>query len=137
MTTEQEILKEEASIGQCQDQEMHEITNGLFTKKYTTVYGTDYAFNAFHKFIVYMNENGQAIAEIDFQRGPIKECGVNGVANEDLILMVLTRLQQFQNSPYQCRENAIAITKLEEAVMWLRKRTLDRETRGVEGTNKI
>ncbi len=135
MTTEQEILKEEASIGQCP--EMNEITNGLFTKKYTTVYGTDYAFNAFHKFIVYPNEGGAAVAEIDFQRGPIKECGVNGVANEDLILMVLTRLQQFQNSPYQCRENAIAITKLEESVMWLRKRTLDRETRGVEGTNKI
>jgi hypothetical protein len=135
MTTEQEILKEEASIGQCP--EMNEITNGLFTKKYTTVYGTDYAFNAFHKFLVYPNEGGAAFAEINFQRGPIKECGVNGVSNEDLILMVLTRLQQFQNSPYQCRENALAITKLEEAVMWLRKRTLDREARNVEGTNKI
>ncbi|MBU5307557.1 hypothetical protein KQI18_07130 [Clostridioides mangenotii] len=28
----------------------------------------------------------------------------------DLILMVLTRLQACQDSPYKCRENAMAIT---------------------------
>ena len=31
----------------------------------------------------------------------------------------------------------MAITKLEEALMWLRKRTMGRENRGVEGTNKV
>jgi len=66
-----------------------------------------------------------------------KECGVNGVMNEDLIVMVIDRLQSFQESPYKCRENAIAITKLEEALLWLRKRTMDREARNVEGTHKI
>ena len=51
--------------------------------------------------------------------------------NEDLIAMVIDRLQSFQESEYKCRENAVAITKLEEALMWLRKRTQDREDRGV------
>lgn len=70
-----------------------------------------------------------------FQEGPIKENGVNGVCNEDLIAMVICRLEHFQKSEYSCRENAVAITKLEEALLWLRKRTMGREQRGVEGTS--
>jgi hypothetical protein len=34
---------------------------------------------------------------------------------------------------FRCRENSLAITKLEEALMWLEKRTADREARKVEG----
>ena len=34
-----------------------------------------------------------------------------------------------------CRETRIAITKLDEALMWLEKRTKDRTKRGVEGTS--
>jgi len=77
------------------------------------------------------------LGSISFQKGPIKEVGVNGVMNEDLIAMVIDRLQSFQESDYKCRENAVAITKLEEALMWLRKRTQDRENRGVEGTHTV
>ncbi|WP_207641051.1 hypothetical protein [Metaclostridioides mangenotii] len=51
--------------------------------------------------------------------------------------MVITRLQAFQDSPYKCRENDMAITKLEECLMWLRKRTLDRGVKGIEGTSEI
>lgn len=115
-----------------------EISNGLFTKNYTVVHGGDFTFNAYHEFSVTSKEGDDIeLARIKFQKGPIKEAGINGVANEDLILMVITRLQQFQASPYQCRENALALTKLEEAVMWLRKRTMDREARGVEGTHTV
>jgi hypothetical protein len=78
-----------------------------------------------------------SIEYVNFQEGAIKECGINGVNNEDLILMVIARLQAFQDSPYKCRENAMAITKLEECLMWLRKRTLDREAKGIEGTSEI
>ena len=81
--------------------------------------------------------NDDILADIHFQEGPIKECGVNGVCNEDLINMVLERLECFQNTEFKCRENAIAITKLEEALMWLRKRTIAREQRGVEGTHEV
>ena len=117
-----------------------EVINGLCTQKYTKVLcenKEEQRFNAPHHFEVASAETLEVIETVNFQEGPIKENGINGVCNEDLILMVLTRLQSFQNSEYAVRENAVAITKLEETLMWLRKRTLDREIRGVEGTNKV
>jgi len=76
-------------------------------------------------------------ASIRFQDGPVKEHGVNGCHQEDLILIVIDRLQSFQAGAYRCRENALALTKLEEALHWLYHRTQDRESRGVEGINNI
>jgi hypothetical protein len=95
---------------------------------------------ATHEYMVYApkneNENSKRVlGVISFQRGPIREFGVNGVQNEDLIAICIDRLQHFQKGPYACRENAIALTKLEEASMWLEKRTNDRKARGVEGTS--
>ncbi len=118
---------------------MVKLQSGLLTEKYTQVYHEkDYKYNAPHYFSVSTTEEPSTIlAEIHFQEGPIKECGVNGVNNEDLINMVICRLEHFQNTPYKCRENALAITKLEEALLWLRKRTMDREARVVEGTHKV
>lgn len=117
-----------------------QVKNALCTTKYTAVFcedKEDQKFNAPHHFTVKNVNTDDVIAEINFQEGPIKEVGINGVNNEDLILMVLTRLQAFQDSPYSCRENAVAITKLEESLMWLRKRTQEREMRDVEGTSTI
>lgn len=76
----------------------------------------------------------QAI-RIPFQNGPIAEAGVNGISGEALIAIVIDRLQCFQKGPYACRENALALTKLEEAMHWLQHRTRDRLARGVEGTS--
>lgn len=72
-----------------------------------------------------------------FQNGAINEVGVNGITHEALIAIVLDRLRAFQGGPYACRENALAITKLEEAQHWLHHRTLARMVRGVEGTMKV
>ena len=117
---------------------MIELKNDLLTTKYTKVLHEDeFKYNAPHHFKVVTAEDEKELARVDFQEGPIKECGVNGVCNEDLIAMVIRRLEGFQNSDFRCRENAVAITKLEESLMWLRKRTMGRENRGVEGTNKI
>lgn len=84
---------------------------------------------------------------IEFQNGPIQEVGVNGLTNEALLAIVIDRLQCFQNGgagevaltargPFACRENAIALTKLEEAQHWLKHRTEARLSRGVEGTHQ-
>ncbi|WP_342417172.1 hypothetical protein NST83_07550 [Paenibacillus sp. FSL R10-2782] len=117
--------------------ELVKLKNGLLTEKYTTVHHEkDYRYNAPHYFEV-QDLNGEVVGSVHFQEGPIKEVGVNGVANEDLIGMVLARLEGFQNSEYRSRDNAVAITKLEEALLWLRKRTLEREARGVEGTHTV
>lgn len=125
---------------------MIETKHDLLTTKYTKVLEEkDFQFNAPHTFEVVrkLDENTEfnpktdLLAEIHFQEGPIKECGVNGVCNEDLLVMVVRRLEGFQNSEFKCRENACAITKIEEALLWLRKRTMGRENRGVEGTHEV
>lgn len=74
---------------------------------------------------------------IQFQNGPIAEVGVNGLTHEVLLAIIIDRLQSLQKGQYACRENAIALTKLEEAQMWLQKRTRDRMARGVEGTHTV
>lgn len=74
---------------------------------------------------------------VNFQKGPIGETGVNGCQNEDLLAIVIDRLEYFQNGLYACRENALALTKIQEALHWLEARTADREERGVEGTNVL
>jgi hypothetical protein len=73
---------------------------------------------------------------ISFQNGPIDEAGVNGITQEVLLAIVADRLKSFQAGPFACRENALALTKIEEAQHWLQQRTLARMRRGVEGTNK-
>ena len=123
------------------------LNHDLLTQNYTLViHEADYKFNAPHLFKVSAakpdtkgEHKGQnlIVGVVNFQEGPIKENGVNGVANEDLLGMVLCRLESFQKSEYKCRENACAITKIEEALMWLRKRTNARVKRGVEGTSKV
>ena len=74
------------------------------------------------------------VIPILFQNGPIKEVGINGITHETLIAVVIDRLRSFQTGPFSCRENAIALTHLEEALMWLQRRTVNRIKRGVEGT---
>lgn len=72
---------------------------------------------------------------IRFQNGPIAEAGVNGISQEALLAIVVDRLECFQKGQYSCRENAIALTKLQEAMHWLQHRTRERMARGVEGTS--
>ena len=73
---------------------------------------------------------------VQFQKGPIAEAGINGISNEALLALVVDRLRSFQGGAYACRENAVALTNCEQALMWLQKRTRDRLARGVEGTSK-
>lgn len=79
----------------------------------------------------------ETIVRLFFQNGPIPEFGLNGVTQEALLTIVIDRLRSFQDGPFRCRENAIALTHCEEALMWLQKRTRDRIKRNVEGTHEI
>lgn len=88
------------------------------------------------------------LVSLRFQNGPIsKPEDMNGITNEALIAVAIDRMRGFQYGrmpdgafntrcpgPYACKENACALTHLEEALMWLQKRTRDRMARGVEGT---
>jgi hypothetical protein len=95
--------------------------------------------------------------EIRWQNGPLAEGGVrldpNGAFVETIIVAAIDRLRFYQHAPHHgmllttgsveprgkfaCRENALAITHLEEALHWLQARTADREARGVEGTHQL
>ena len=72
---------------------------------------------------------------LSFQNGPINENGVNGITQEVLLAIVADRLRAFQAGKFACRENALALTKIEEAMQWLHARTRGRMVRGVEGTH--
>lgn len=58
----------------------------------------------------------------------------NGTTNEEVLKMLIDRMN-FLQAKAPCRENAIVITKLEECLMWLEKRTAGKVARGVEGTS--
>ncbi len=73
---------------------------------------------------------------VKFQKGPLEETNLNGCFIEDLIAICIDRLQGFQSGDFPCRENALALTKLQEALHWLNHRTNERETRGVEGKSE-
>ena len=109
-------------------------------EKYTQVYACDEKGQGnanYHYSISSVKEPSKILGEIKFQNGPILEIGINGVMNEDLLAIVLDRLQCFNSSNYCCRENSCAITKIEEALMWLNERTKKRERRNVEGTHIV
>ena len=124
-----------------------ELNHPLLTQNYTKIlYEFPFKFNAPHLFKVIKAEpeatgkhmgQHEVVGLVHFQEGPIKECGVNGVANEDLLGMVLARLEGFQKSEYKCKENAEAIKCLQKTLGWLRKRTNARVARKVEGTSKV
>lgn len=57
---------------------------------------------------------------------------LNGTTLEEMLRVSIERLQDL-NSRFACRENSIAITKMQEALLWLNERTRERKERGVEG----
>lgn len=77
----------------------------------------------------------RSLIAITWQDGPVKEKGRNGVQVEDVIEVLEERLAELNKPPYACRETAIAVTKLQEARLWLLERTRNRTGRAVEGTS--
>lgn len=64
-----------------------------------------------------------------------EENSVHGVIDTDLLEIVRDRLKSFQAGSFSSRENACALTNIEEALMWLNRRVEDRIERNVLGTN--
>ena len=80
--------------------------------------------------------------KIEWQNGPLgrdeNRKSPNGAFVETVLGAVKQRIEFYQlasNKKFSCRENAIAITKIEEAMLWLDSRTKAREARKVEGTH--
>ena len=89
---------------------------------------------AWHKYLIQDPETKGGVVVI-FQEGPRNEKGSHpGLLDCDLLEIVRDRLRSFQEGDYSCRENACALTHIEEALMWMNKRVEDRAERGVLGT---
>lgn len=96
---------------------------------------------AYHEYEIFYegeDDNGKFShhTPIRFQKGPIKEAGVNGVSNEALLAIVKDRLECFQNGLYACDDNGDALHHVELAMNILHRRTKERMARGVEGTSE-
>lgn len=79
----------------------------------------------------------EVLANIEFQNGARNEDGsTRGVLDTDLLEIVRDRLKGFQSGKFATRENACALTHIEEALMCMNKRVEDRNERGVLGTNE-
>lgn len=110
-------------------------------EKLNTVVAVDEPGNggACHEYAIHANpqtEDARVMAVIQFQNGPRNdENSIPGVIDTDLLEIVRDRLKGFQAGEFATRENACALTHIEEALMWLNRRVEDRIERQVLGTN--
>ena len=86
------------------------------------------------KNFIYIRNDKNSIS-FTIQNGPIKEVGANGCQVDTLVAAAQLILEGL-NKNFPCRENSIAITKLQEAYFWLKQRQKNRTQRGVEGHSK-
>jgi len=86
------------------------------------------------KNFIYVRNDKNSLS-FTIQKGSIKEVGVNG-CQVDTVIETAKVIIEGLNKQFPCRENSLAITKLEEALMWLDRRKKDRVKRGVEGTSE-
>lgn len=97
---------------------------------------------ACHKYLIHADESKVVLKDgvtvsclVEFQNGPIKEHGVNGISGEVLLAIVRDRLECFQRGPYACDTNQQALDHVIAAMESLASRTRERVERGVEGTH--
>lgn len=92
---------------------------------------------ACHGYEIISDTDPDPYCGIIFQKGPIKEFGVNGVTHEALLAILIDRLEGFQSGPYACEDNSEALFHIRAALSCLQRRTHARLARGVEGTNVV
>ena len=114
-------------------------------EKLNQVYAADNKGNggANHIYQVYRADDNpdimgehHCLATIEFQNGARNlPDSISGVLDTDLLEIVRDRLKSFQSGQFSCRENAVALTHVEEALMWMNRRVEDRAERKVLGTD--
>lgn len=89
-------------------------------------------FNGHHEYEIRRNDNDEILLKVHYQEGARKEPNsIPGILDLDLLYIVRDRIQTFQKGEFACRENALVLTKVEEAIMWSEARVRDREKREV------
>ena len=80
----------------------------------------------------YLLRGNQILSFLKREKGELIE---DGTTNEEVLEVLLDRLR-FLQKKLPCRENACAITKVEEGLLWLNRRTEHRVKQGVETTDR-
>ena len=115
---------------------MRKLKHNLVYSKDTEVWcenKEDMQFDMPHSFTVTSKNGSSVLSEVHFQEGPVEEYGVNGITDEDLIMMVICRLRHLQRTAeHECSENNLAINNLDSTLLWFKKR---REKSGVPTTH--
>lgn len=120
---------------------MRELSTIQKREKLNKVYAVDEKGNggANHEYVIVSDAGLMQPKElkIQFQNGARKEeNSIHGVIDTDLLEIARDRLKSFQAGPFASRENACALTHIEEALMWMNRRVEDRIERQVLGTNQ-
>jgi hypothetical protein len=99
-------------------------------------------YNALKDFQEYVaGINGAAdVTEVQIEGNPIitvnwqSKSGSekNGAFIEEVLAVAYGQLKAF-NEVFPCRENSLALTNIEQAVLWLAQRKANRQYRGVDG----
>lgn len=118
---------------------MRELDTIQTIDKLNSVFAQDEAGagNANHVYEVHTAGSNEPVTIIKFQNGPRRDPdSTSGVLDTDLLEIVRDRLRSFQSGEFACRENAIALTHIEDALLWMDRRVRDRAKRGVLGTDQ-
>jgi hypothetical protein len=92
-------------------------------------------FNSPTNYDIVERRTGDGITNIRFQKGPVKEDGLNGIFIEDLLLIVKDQLEHFQASEFACEENEDTLRHVRNALHVTRSRQYERTLRNVQGLN--
>ena len=88
--------------------------------------------NASHYYVGILG--GVPCFTVQFQHGPRNEPGSTpGCTDAALLAVVIDRYEGFQAGPFASREGALVLTKLQEALHWMKARADARAARGVLG----
>ena len=79
--------------------------------------------------------DGKKYLDVKFQVGGSATTEKNGAFIEDLLIIAYAKLNEY-NKGIPSRENSLALTKIEEAILWLTARKAEREHRKVYGTEE-
>ena len=104
---------------------MKRIENSLCEDKYTYVMGESSLGNdnpTNHTFEIRRTYDDALLSKIKFHSGSFSPTELNGILNEDLLNILINRVESFQKSKLKCRENENALQHLYEALFWLNQR---------------
>lgn len=92
---------------------------------------------ACYQYLVTREDADSQMGFLNFHQGLVgddEKNWTNGLTNEVVLAIVADRLKGFQEGPLACKENSVALKKIEEALEVLLNRTRKRIDRQVENT---